>query len=210
LARRPWVRGALTLVLIGGLAAGLVAAPVGAAQNVTRAKARQIAKKVFNKNIGGAPFLPTGSVTVQAQDDSTADYVDNATGTVTVNTVNITAPTAGFIIISGQVTLDNDDAASHFAVLDVSIDGTDATPNGKAAAAELDEDSNLIDEATLAYTITRAVSAGAHTVAQRAQCCTAFDYDGNELTVQFVPSGAVARTGARGSEVTGSDRGGDT
>ncbi|MGH2663167.1 MAG: hypothetical protein ACRDH8_10265 [Actinomycetota bacterium] len=209
MSRTSWIRGGLTLAVVAAVAGALAAAPVGAARKgVTKAKARKIARNVFNKNIGGAPFLPAGSVLVQAQDDPTAGYVEDATAATTLNTVSITAPTAGFFIISGQVDIDNDDGEANFATLDVTIDGADATPNGRAAASELDEDANVMDEVTLGYTITRAVTAGGHTVTQVAQCCTNFDYDGNELTVQFVPSGAVARTGPAGGSAS-SDADGD-
>jgi len=55
---RLWFRGALTLALVGGLAAALVTSPVGAAFTPTKAKIKKIAKKeatkVFNGKIGGA------------------------------------------------------------------------------------------------------------------------------------------------------------
>lgn len=207
--REIWVRGGVTLAVVAAVAGALVAAPVGAAnRGVTKAKSRKIAKNVFNRNIGGAPFLPTGSVLVQAQDDPTADYIDDNTGTTTVNTVSITAPTAGFLMISGQVTVDNDDGVPRFFILDVTIDGADATPNGRAAGFDSDSDGDPNDEDSIGYTITRPITAGAHTITQTVTGGDNYDYDGNELSAMFVPSGGVART-PRGAGVESSDAGGD-
>lgn len=56
--RHTWVRGMVTLAVIGGLAGALVASPVGAAFTPTKAKIKKIAKKeatkVFNSLIGSA------------------------------------------------------------------------------------------------------------------------------------------------------------
>jgi uncharacterized lipoprotein YmbA len=157
-------------------------------------------------NIDSAGFLQTGSVLVRAQDDPTAGYINDNAGTVTINTVSITAPSAGFVIISGQVDVDNDTASEVFHTLDVTIDGVDATPNGKAMAGGTAVDAaDAQDEISLAYTITRPITAGAHTILQRLSGVTDFDYDSNELTVLFVPTGNVARsaTQARGSSASG-------
>ena len=208
-SRKDWTRGAVTLAMVAVVAGALMAAPVGAAKKgVTKAKARNIATKVFNKNIGGAPFLPTGSVLVQAQDDPTAGYMDDNTGTTTVNTVSITAPTAGFLMISGQVTIDNDDGVPRFFILDMTIDGADATPNGRAAGFDSDTDGDPNDEDSIGYTITRPITAGAHHITQTVTGGDDYDYDGNELSALFVPSGGVART-LRGVSSESSDAGGD-
>lgn len=49
MTRRAWARGAITLALIGGLTAALIASPVGAAKKaVTKKKVKNISTNIFN------------------------------------------------------------------------------------------------------------------------------------------------------------------
>ncbi len=113
-----------------------------------------------------------------------------------MNSVTITAPTAGYLIISGHAFVNNQDASRDY-VLVPYVDG--ATSNGLwgaefraaadgAGAAELFE---------LSYTKPVAVTAGAHTVTQRLGPTTGtatFFHNNEELTVLFVPNGSITTT----------------
>jgi hypothetical protein len=52
--RKPWIRGAVTLTVVGGLAAAMIASPVGAALSKKTVKkiATKVANQVFDSKIG--------------------------------------------------------------------------------------------------------------------------------------------------------------
>ncbi|HUK94060.1 MAG TPA: hypothetical protein VLU96_03290 [Gaiellaceae bacterium] len=132
---------------------------------------------------------------VRAQKDAgSAGVTLTAAGQTQVNSVSITAPSAGFLIISGHAFVNNNAGAISY-VLVPKVDGTSATAPGwgstftpaadGAGAAELFE---------LSYTTSVAVAAGAHTVTQALGPFSGtanFFYNNNELTVLFVPNGGV-------------------
>lgn len=51
-ARKPWMRGAVTLAVLGALTAGVLISPVGAAGKLTKSKVKSIANKVFDQRAG--------------------------------------------------------------------------------------------------------------------------------------------------------------
>jgi hypothetical protein len=56
--KKPWIRGVITLGILGGLAAGLLLSPAGAAAPVTKAKVKKIVKKLtYTKAQSDARYL---------------------------------------------------------------------------------------------------------------------------------------------------------
>ena len=210
MSKRVWARGAITLALIGGLAAALIASPVGAANPVTKAKAKNIAKKQFNKLIGPAtvPFVRKTESLVAFQKDSDGS---STTASQQINTLSITAPAAGFLIISGQVDIDDDSAdPEEIMCLAPKVDGTNVVtgngtgqaggPTGQGEAAcfvytQGTAPDETTDEATMSYTVVAAVAAGARTVTQNILNETGgtIDYEwfNGGLTAQYIPTGAI-------------------
>lgn len=214
--KRAWARGAITLALIGGLAAALIASPVVAFEKGDKKKVRRIATKkatkVFNNLIGPAttPFVRKTESVVAFQKDS--DGASTATSQQ-VNTLSITAPAAGFLIISGQVDVDDDSTdAAEIMCLAPKVDGTNVvtgtgtgqaggpTAQGEAACFQYEDATDTTDEATMSYTVVAAVAAGAHTVTQNIlnETGATVDYEwfNGGLTAQYIPTGAIttART----------------
>ncbi len=120
-------------------------------------------------------------------------------GQTQVNSVSITAPSSGFLIISGHAFVNNDSGVTSY-VLVPKVDGTSATAPGWGstftAAADAVDAAELFE---LSYTTTVAVAAGAHTVTQALGPfggTADFFYNNNELTVLFVPSGGVTTLAA--------------
>ena len=219
-SRRGAVRGVAVLV-VGFLAAGAFAiGPAGAAKFLTKKKALKlfytkaasdarfinVGEKASDSDkldgIDSTGFLEQAEILVRSQDDGSTPV--GSTAAVTLNTVSITAPSAGVFVISGNATANNDHTGAGYCQLDPRVGATDPTA-GDAAAQEVTADASGTDEASLAYTIVHPVAAGAHTVTQLVTCNTAswYAYNG-ELTVTFVPTGSVARVapraGAQGAE----------
>lgn len=55
--KKPWIRGAITLGILGALAAGVLLSPAGAAAPLTKAKVKKIATKIAN-NVVNAKAMP--------------------------------------------------------------------------------------------------------------------------------------------------------
>jgi hypothetical protein len=98
---KPWIRGILTLGILGALAGSLLLSPAGAAAPVTKKKVKKIATKVAN-NVVNAKALPntviyrrSDLVNVPAGGEAGA-FVACPAGTVVVS--------GGFV---GQTRLDN-------------------------------------------------------------------------------------------------------
>jgi hypothetical protein len=196
-------RGVAVLAALGLVAGALIVSPVGAAAPVTKKKVKKIATKVFNKKIGPAtaPFLKKTDSVVAFQKDSTGGSTAAAQQT---NSLSITAPFAGFLVISGQVDIDNDDGADQIMCLRPQVDGLNVvtgtgtgqaggpTAAGEASCFEYEADPG--DEATIGYTVVASVGAGAHTVTQAILNETGtpnYDWFNGGLTALFVPSGGV-------------------
>jgi hypothetical protein len=110
----------------------------------------------------------------------------------TINTVTFTAPSAGFITVSGQAFV-NDEGFSGDYELIPKLDGTAIAPQPWAAL----QASPGGESFTLNFTISVAVAAGAHTVTdtlagEGSGSGNDEFYNANNLSVLFVPTGTVA------------------
>jgi hypothetical protein len=130
------------------------------------------------------------NIRLAAQQDSTpggtsVTGITSATP-VQLNSLTFTAPSNGYIVISGMVFINSTTATVYY--LTPRIDGTNVRTFGildGAAAGELE---------SMAYTMTAPITAGAHTISQtvRPESGTAnFFYNANDLTVTFIPQGSV-------------------
>jgi hypothetical protein len=214
--KRTLGRGVAVLAALALVAGALIVSPVGAAAPVTKKKVRKIATKVFNKKIGPAtaPFEAKSSDIVVFQKDG------KGTGTLAdpqqINSLSITAPAAGFLVISGQVTIDNDQVAfaNHDICLRPKVDGANVVTGAGTSIDETLAEGQAIcgeafgqaddDQTSLAYTVVASVGAGAHTVSQEIfNAGTEYDYFNAGLTAQFyhtgsISTGPVLRTGRSG------------
>jgi hypothetical protein len=146
-----------------------------------------------------------GVMRAQRDSDSGGSTESASTG-VQVNSVSITAPAAGFLVISGHVFVNNNDAGTVPYVLNPKIDGTDVTAPGWGATFTAASAGSVVGELfELSYTTAKAVTAGAHTVTQDLGdfngTARNFFWNNNELVVQWIPAagnqGLVSRLPAR-------------
>jgi len=137
---------------------------------------------------------------VWASSDSTSGgiTVSPATSTPqTINSVSINVPAAGHLIISGGVFVNNDTASALIYNLNPLIDGATVNVGTFMASHFLVADTASVggDAATLSYSVTTPVTAGAHTVSQQlfalttafAPATATYFYNRYNLTIVFVP-----------------------
>jgi S-layer homology domain len=159
-----------------------------------------------------AVFLVKSMTTVSAQNDPPGSPIITNTAPNTINTANITAETAGTLVISGKTFVNNNNAAGGTCTLNVLIDGVLVTPGLGASFFDIHAEGGVAgegDQVTHAYTIARSVSAGSHTVEQQVSCTVQpYQLNSNELVLQFSPGGSVvAAASAQSSGASdGSDR----
>ena len=61
-AQKPWLRGVVSLALLGALTAGVLISPTSAAGTLTKAKVKKIANTVFDRRAGGLEVkCPSGT-----------------------------------------------------------------------------------------------------------------------------------------------------
>jgi hypothetical protein len=143
-----------------------------------------------------------------SDDEISAGTFVTGSGKITVNTVSITAPSSGFLIISGHVFVNNNDVALRYEV-DPKVDGVSVTATGWGATFTAAADGATAAELfELSYTTPFAVTAGAHTVTQAvgpSGGTADFFYNNQELTALFVPSGGIVPAlPSLGTSLTGS------
>jgi hypothetical protein len=88
-----------------------------------------------------------------------------------MNTLPISAPAAGHLILAGSVYVKNNEASAITYDLMVLIDGNTLHGGGFVASAKLQPSGNA-DNTTLAYTVTLPISAGSHTITQQLKSIT--------------------------------------
>jgi hypothetical protein len=191
-ASTSYVRGAVTLAVLALLAGALVASPVGAVFTPTKTTIKKIAKKQVNKLA-----LLEGHVLVQAQQNAASE---TPAGDRQINSLSITAPVDGFLIITGSAELDNDNTTmSDYVCLQARVDGANVVPGnfadsqGDTACTDLDDGDDPAggDSQNLTYSVVQAVEAGSHTVTQALFRAGNVDAYEAHLVALFVPSGAV-------------------
>lgn len=112
-------------------------------------------------------------------------------GSHEVNSVSITVPSDGYIIISGNIYVNNDAAAADLFYLSPYVDGAMPLPYESAATVEIQATGVDGEATTLSYTVTVAITSGTHTVSQNIEANIndgAYFYNRNNMTVLFIPS----------------------
>ena len=131
-----------------------------------------------------------------ATDTGSAGTTLVAAGRTIINSVPINAPSAGNLVVSGMVFVNNNDVAQSY-TLNLLIDG--AGYSGHAFQADFFAaagGAGVAELFTLSYSITVPITAGAHTIAQDVGPAgtASYFYNKNHLTVLFLPSAQVTFT----------------
>lgn len=147
-------------------------------------------KNAVNDNDTRITAIETARTRVFASNDSNASgNAETAVAQKLMNTVAFTAPTAGFVVISGSVFINPTTVAEYSLV--PALDAVGLSPQGSAARFTA---TSAGSQFTLSYTIVAAVTAGAHTVTQNAGPDAAGNWFHNSerLSVLFVSNGSIA------------------
>jgi hypothetical protein len=112
---------------------------------------------------------------------------------VVTNEVKVSVPTDGQLHISGTIILANEDKIDQQFVLKALIDGNPVMPGAQNGVLELDGVADPIATGTVSYNVTIPVTKGDYVVSQVLDPTgRRFSFDGNNLSVLFVP-GAASR-----------------
>ncbi len=136
--------------------------------------------------------LNAGLPLVRAQRDTTdLGTTETNVGMLQINSVSITAPVDGILVISGTAFANNDSAFPVDMALLARVDGVGA--NGVTTMhAWVDMPANGVgDQTTLSYTIATLITAGIHTVSQDmgpVSGTASFFHNRESLVVMFFPS----------------------
>jgi hypothetical protein len=136
----------------------------------------------------------------RAQRDLDASGTSQTAAQVAVNSVQITAPVSGTLLITGSIFFNNQGPSGIFELVPT-LDGAELAYAGIFNTLAADPEPSINDQDSMSYTFAAPVAAGAHTVGQNAgpQSSRTWFYNGNNLTVVFVPdpNGAIAALSAR-------------
>jgi hypothetical protein len=142
---------------------------------------------------GQGPQGPPGptNLDVRGQRDQTGGGTALVgAGKSQINAITLNAPSAGFVLISGNTFVNSETAGLY--VLTPRIDGVEQVPFGNFTVAGAD--SSGLDLFSLSYSIVAPITAGAHTISQvlGLQAGTAnFFFNSNQLSAVFIPQGGV-------------------
>ena len=123
--------------------------------------------------------------------ESGEDFVD--LGVMELNTITFTAPRAGFLVITGQVFVNNREASPADVTLLPKLDGVTIQPGEGGWSGWLDAAATgTTDQNTFSYRAGVAVTAGSHTVSHDVDGTGNDLYlDRNNLIVMFFPAGKI-------------------
>ena len=136
----------------------------------------------------------------RAQRDLDASGTSQTAAQVAVNSVQITAPVSGTLLITGSIFFNNQGTSGIFELVPT-LNGAELAYAGIFNTLAADPDPSINDQDSMSYTFAAPVAAGTHTVGQNAgpQSSRTWFYNDNNLTVVFVPdpNGAIAALAAR-------------
>lgn len=162
---RTWLRGAVTLGVMGALAAGLLLSPAGAAAPLTKAKAKKIAKKEANKVVDAENAIISQSFADGNVPGTPGFTYDNTTimGTLTVPAGNwyfhadfqVSRSSSGIIVgcrMNAGGTTDHSGAwvGSSQTTTSVSLQRTASYPSGGTVDVRCDDGTAATTEASFA------------------------------------------------------------
>lgn len=148
-------------------------------------------------NVDSTGFLDSGdAVVVQAdQDSSGSSTTETDAGMVEVNSVSITVPSSGALVISGTTLVNNTETVAKDYQINAEVNGTGVSPVGWTGYTILAaEAAGAAEVVTFSYTVPHPITAGTYTVTQEVGPFTGtadFVHNNEELTVMFVPGGTV-------------------
>ena len=154
--------------------------------------------------------VPLGSdettrVFAQGDADFSGQNETNA-GQIEVNSITFDAPRNGFVVIAGQVFINNNNAGSKTYSIRPKLDGVLFLASAFATDIELaGTGTQNTDLGTLSYTVTTAISAGQHTVSQTAgpnSGTASFFHNAESLSVIFISTGSTSITSVAASRLT--------
>lgn len=185
--KRTLARGSLTLAILAVVAGALIASPSGAAAPLTKKKVKKIATKVV-KQLGPQLFYSRGEILALADTDTQPGAVDvnNLSDPLVINSSQFTAPTSGVLLITGSVHILAQEGGSNRYSLEPEVDGQPVSFGANQLAASG-------AEFTLSYTVGVQVAAGSHTITHQMTSGAPidFNYNGNQLTAVFSPTGTL-------------------
>jgi hypothetical protein len=148
--------------------------------------------------VQGVPGPDFERLQAQANTSGTGHSNVDFTTSPAINTVSITAPSAGFIQVTGGAFV-NDEGVAGIYLLEPELDGVPIVGTAHFAAAHESAGSELF---MLNFSLTIPVTAGAHTVTDLINGPGTSFYNANNLSVLFVPSGGVVAA-AKPSDANG-------
>lgn len=110
-------------------------------------------------------------------------------GSVETNSVSINLPSDGYLVISGNIFINNNGVAGLFYISPY-VDGSDVLAYTSAVAFEAQADGVYGEMISVSYTVTVPITSGTHTVSQEVAGDDdgAYFYNRNNMTVLFIPS----------------------
>jgi hypothetical protein len=167
---------------------------VPTATNATHATSADNATNAKTLNgLASSSFMP--STAVRADGANVDTSIDNFTSNSFTNIVSktFTAPSAGFIDVTGSLTTEDDEtiAGDGFLLFRVTLDGNSISGSNEAAHSISTSVANGVLSGSGSTTQVVPVSAGSHTVALQAKEIGSGDFiEGREVSVLFVPNGS--------------------
>jgi hypothetical protein len=128
------------------------------------------------------------------QDQNGGGHTEAAAGQTQMNSIAITAPSNGYLIISGKTFINNGEVTDERYTIVPQIDGANVLPTPWAALIGVGPTGTDLESDTLSYTITAPITAGAHTVSQTVGPfggTATFFHNAEDLTVTFIPTGTI-------------------
>jgi len=177
--------------------------------NVTRAQMAAFMKRLAENGVVDAGLL-AGEEASSYRSVVAADMDSGTTGSsvasqTEVNSLTITAPASGVLVVSGSAFVNNTSGAEAYIGLRPAVDGT--LLSGGAGNAAFDVLA-ATETASLGYTVAFEVASGTHTVTQSASALNilgvpiagSFFYNVNHLTAEWHPEGSISLTAAGGGD----------
>jgi hypothetical protein len=181
----------IAFIALVGLAAPQAAGAQGGGFPALQGRVQQLEAQVQSLQAAVAALQGGCRAKLSAQADQSPflGFAVSNSPPVEINSLSITAPCDGYLVISGDVGINNSMTSAQFYALGAVVDGVDLFGGGQAAV-QLDAMSSSSRTDMLGYTVTTRITAGTHTVSQKLGAIVgsaSFSYSRNSLTVRFIP-----------------------
>jgi hypothetical protein len=132
-------------------------------------------------------------VWAQRDGDSGGVSVTASAGRTELNSISINVKKDGYLVISGQVFINSNNATDLVYFMDALVDGATVQPSGNLLSTRVDS-SEYDDYRNLNYTVTVPITKGTHTVSHNVGInsgAASYFYNKEYLTIMFFPAGTV-------------------